>query len=106
MRRDTVAAFRARARATERMVDEAVAEVNAAQRAEWEERKAAARAERERLAALPAVPLDQIREAKYVKLRDGLGWHLLVKVNPKTVKVRKHGIDTTRPHNDVIETLA
>lgn len=88
--------------AAQKVLASAVAETNAAERARWETRRAAARAERERLAAMPAVPLEQIKTAKLVMLRDGLGWQALIRVNRNTVTVRKHGLDTRHAHDQVI----
>lgn len=82
-------------------MDAAVAAVAADERRVWEERKAAARAERARLAAIPAVPVDGIRGSRLVMLRDGI-WQRLVRVNDKTVTVEKFGLETRHKHADVI----
>jgi hypothetical protein len=78
---DTRTAYRARAAATERMVDEAVAAVKADQDAQFATAKATA-------AALNApVPFteDQYRAATIVRTK--LGWHRVVNVSAKSVTV-------------------
>ena len=82
MKKDTVSAYRARARATEQMVDQSVAQVKAERAADWAERKAAT------AAANTPVPFteDEYKAARIVRTK--LGWHLVVKVNAKSVNVQ------------------
>lgn len=82
MRRDTVTAYRRRARDTERMVDDAVAEVAAERAAEWtaaKERAAKARAARRQFTR------DDLVGAGFV--HDGVAWRKVVRLNAKTVSV-------------------
>ena len=81
MRRDTRTAFRARAAATERSVDAALAEVKAAKEAEAAER---AVTHAERAKPVPFTP-DELKAARAV--RDAYGWHKVARVNAKTVSV-------------------
>lgn len=81
MKRDTRSAYRARAAATERSIDEATEEV-----------KAAKEAERAKLAALFAewtkpVPFssNELHEARAIRTANG--WHKVVRVNRKSVSV-------------------
>jgi hypothetical protein len=81
MKRDTRTAYRARAAATERMVDEAVAAVKAEADARREAAKAAA--------AIRNTPVpftdDDYNAARLVRTK--LGWHKVAKVNAKSVSV-------------------
>jgi len=78
---DTRTAYRARAAATERMVDEAVASVKAERDAQFAASKSAA--------ALKNAPVpftdDQYQAATAVRTK--LGWYRVVKVNAKSVLV-------------------
>lgn len=80
-KRDTRTAYRARAAATERMVDEAVAAVKAERDAERQAAKAAT--------ALRNTPVpftdDEWATAQAVRTR--LGWHKVVRANAKSVTV-------------------
>ena len=82
MKRDTVSAYRSRARATEQLVDESVAAVKAEAAAKWAERKAEAAALNE------PVPFtdEQYRSARLVRTK--LGWHVVVRVSAKSVTVK------------------
>lgn len=82
MRRDTRAAYRARAAATERMVDEATAAV----RAEALERfRAAKEAAREREATRIRYTAADLKDA--VLVRTDIGWWRVIRVNGKSVTV-------------------
>lgn len=74
MKRDTRTAYRARAAATERSVDEALAEVHAAYNAKNAERNKPVPFTTEELQAARAV-------------RTSVGWHRVARVNTKTVSV-------------------
>jgi hypothetical protein len=79
-----VQAWRRRNAATERSVDAAVQEQQAERAAEWAELKATAVAQRATDEAnKPSV--DDIRAAAFV--RDSVGWHIVVRVNAKSVTV-------------------
>lgn len=77
-----VQAFRRRAAATERMVDAAVAEVKAEQRAKFD---AARAAHKEREANRRRFTRDEIVGAGFI--HDGHSWRKVVRVNAKTVSV-------------------
>ena len=81
MKRDTRTAYRARAAATERSVDAALAEVKAAKEAEWAE------ALRANLALTKPVPFtpEELKAARAI--RTSVGGHRVVKVNAKSVTV-------------------
>jgi hypothetical protein len=81
MKRDTVSAYRARARATEALVDSSVAAVKAQHAADFASRKAAAS---ERNAPV-AFSEDEYRKARAIRTR--LGWHKVVRVNAQSVTV-------------------
>lgn len=81
MKRDTRSAYRARAAATERSVDAAMAEAKAAKQAEIAT-KAAEIAERNK--PVPFTP-EELKAARAV--RTMYGWDRVVKVNAKTVTV-------------------
>ena len=74
-------AYRARAAATERMVDAAVAEVAAARTAEFEAARAAAAEQR------TPVPFSEEQYRAATAVRTKLGWRPVVKVNAKSVSV-------------------
>jgi hypothetical protein len=78
VKRDTRSAYRARAAATERSVDAALADVRAAKAAE----QAAVYAKR--TAPVPFTP-DELNAARAI--RTSVGWHRVVKVNAKSVTV-------------------
>lgn len=96
MKRDTRTAYRARAAATERMVDEAVAEVNA----ERDAQRAAAKA----ATAIRNTPIpftdDEYTAARAVRTK--LGWHKVVRVNAKSVSVESGYSWTDRIARDKI----
>ncbi|WP_350347227.1 hypothetical protein ABIQ69_11360 [Agromyces sp. G08B096] len=99
MKRDTRAAYRARAAATERRVDEAVAAVQA-------ERDAEHRAAREVAAAVEAARVrltrDDILGATHV--RTPYGWHKVARVNKTTVSVETAYSWTDRyPFDKILE---
>lgn len=77
-----MAAFRARTRAIERTVDDAVAAVKAHRDAEWDERAAVVAAERAARAPITATDL-----ADAVIIHDKYGWQKIIRVNTKTVTV-------------------
>lgn len=81
MKRDTRSAYRARAAATERSIDEAKAEVKAAQDADQAGR-AAAYAERTKPIPFTREELQAARA-----IRTAYGWHRVIRVNAKTVTV-------------------
>ncbi|WP_193510438.1 hypothetical protein [Cryobacterium sp. BB736] len=82
MKRDTVSAYRSRTRATEAMIDAAVAEVKAEADAAWQANKEAAKqAEQERV----KFTRDDIDGAAYV--RDRFGWHEVIRINKVTITV-------------------
>ncbi len=81
MSRDTKTAYRARAAATERMVDAAVAEVAAERTAEFEAARAATAARR------ATVPFTEEQYQAATAIRTKLGWRPVVKVSAKSVSV-------------------
>lgn len=81
MKRDTRTAYRARAAATERSVDQAVAEVEAAKEAKLEA-NAAAYAERNKF-----VPYNSDELYRARAIRTEMGWHKVARVNKKSVSV-------------------
>jgi hypothetical protein len=81
MNRDTRTAYRARAAATERSVDAAIAEVEATEAAEAEAR-AAENAKRN--APVPFTA-EELAAARVVRTR--FGWARLIRVNAKTVTI-------------------
>jgi hypothetical protein len=82
MKRDTRSAFRARAAATERQIDQAVESERAERRAEWEARKAAHAANE---SSRHRYTRDELDGVQGVRTADG--WHPVVRVNAKTVTV-------------------
>ena len=98
MKRDTVSAYRSRARATEQLVDESVAAVKAEASAKWAERKAESATRNE------PVPFtdEQYRAARLV--RTLLGWHIVVRVSAKSVTVKTgHSWDDRIQRSKIIE---
>lgn len=97
MKRDTRSAYRARTAATERSIDEAKAEVKAAEDAEQAER-AAAYAERTK-----PVPFtfDELKAARAVRTR--YGWHRVIRVNTTTVTVNGDFGDYRVPEKNILE---
>ena len=81
MKRDTRSAYRARAAATERSIDAALAELQAAEAAEAAER---ARVHAERTKPVPFTPTE-LKSARAV--RTVSGWYKVVRVNAKSVSV-------------------
>lgn len=81
MKRDTRSAYRARAAATERSVDEALAEVRAAKEKEWAD---SIRAHCALTKPAPFSP-EELKAARAI--RTDVGWHKVVRVNPKSVTV-------------------
>lgn len=81
MKRDTRSAYRARAAATERSIDEAAAEVKAAKEVE-SAKLAAIYAERNKF-----VPYDSNELHAARAIRTTGGWHKVVRVNRKSVSV-------------------
>lgn len=81
MKRDTRSAYQARAAATERSIDAAIAERKAAEEAE-----AAKRAARfaERTGAVPFTR-EELETARAV--RTVYGWHRVIRVNPKSITI-------------------
>ena len=82
MKRDTRTAYRARAAATERSIDAALAEVNTDKHAEAR-RLAAEYAARIR-PPQPFTP-EELKVARAI--RTAVGWHRVIKVNAKSVTV-------------------
>lgn len=100
MIRDTRTAYRARAAATERSIDAALAEVKVAREAaEAEARAAYAR----RNAPVPFTP-EQLAAARVV--RTVYGWERLVRVNAKTVTVAGDFGDYRTPITAILEVRA
>lgn len=81
MKRDTRTAYRARAAATERSVDAAMAEIHAAYTATSEEWAA----EYARRTAPIPFTVEDLKEARVI--RTAVGWHKIVRVNAKSVTV-------------------
>lgn len=81
MNRDTRTAYRARAAATERMVDDSVATVKAAEAERWSAASAAT-AERNKPVAFTD---DEYKAARAVRTK--LGWRKVVRVSAKSVAV-------------------
>ena len=82
MKRDTRTAYRARAAATERSVDAALADVKAQQEAERAEAQAAWS---KRYAPVPFTA-EELKAARTI--RTALGLHAVVRVNAKSVTVK------------------
>jgi len=81
MKRDTRTAYRARAAATERSIDEALAE----SKAEWESTQAANQAAYKLKFAPVPFSADELAAARVI--RTDAGWHKVVRVNAKSVTV-------------------
>ena len=79
---DTHTAYRARAAATERMVDQAVAEVTAERDAKF-----AANAEAAKVRNAP-VPFTEAEYLAAKVIRTRLGWYEVIRVNAKSVTVK------------------
>lgn len=99
MKRDTRSAYRARAAATERSIDHAVAEGKAVKAAEAAQ-NAAAYAERTK--PVPFTP-EQLKAARAV--RTMYGWHRVIRVNTTTVTVNGDFGDYRVPEKNILEVL-
>ena len=96
-----VQAYRRRAADTERMVDQAVADVKADRAADMAARKEAADVERNRIHALP--PIDPARMVPGAIVGDRFGRvGEVVRVNRKTVSVRAGAYESRLNLDDVI----
>lgn len=96
-----VQAYRRRALDTERMVDQAVADVKAEQAAEFAAAREARRKIRAELEAMPTVNPELIVPGVIVRTRgDGLG--AVVKVNRKTVDVIVAGFPARWPLDSIV----
>jgi hypothetical protein len=82
MKRDTVSAYRSRARATEQMVDQSVAAIKAEGDEKWAASKAAVAAQNASLAFTE----EQYKAARVIRTR--LGWYEVVRVSAKSVTVK------------------
>ena len=100
MKRDTRTAYRARAAATERSIDQAKAEVKAAEDAEQAER-AAAYAERTKPVPFTREELQAARA-----IRTAYGWHRVIRVNTTTVTVVGDFGDYRVPEKNILEVRA
>ena len=100
MRRDTRSAYRARAAATERSIDDAMSEVKAA--LTTAELKAAADYAK-RTKPVPFTP-DELKAARAV--RTMYGWHRVIRVNAKTVTVNGDFGDYRVPKKSILEVRA
>lgn len=100
MKRDTRSAYRARAAATERSIDQAKAAVKAEQEAE-QAKRAAQYAERTK-----AVPFtyEDLRAARAI--RTAYGWHRVIRVNTTTVTVNGDFGDYRVPEKNILEVRA
>jgi hypothetical protein len=101
MSRDTRTAYRARAAATERSIDAALAEVKAAKTVQ--DREAAA----EYAARIsPAIPFtdEELKAARVVRTR--YGWNRVIRVNTKTVTVSGDFGDHRIPTTTILEVRA
>jgi hypothetical protein len=99
MKRYTRSAYRARAAATERSLDHAVAETKATKDAE-DAQNAAAYAERTK--PVPFTP-EQLKAARAV--RTMYGWHRVIRVNTTTVTVNGDFGDYRVPEKNILEVL-
>ncbi|WP_457948281.1 hypothetical protein ACTAQI_20230 [Pseudarthrobacter sp. alpha12b] len=100
MKKDTRTAYRARAAATERSVDAAIAKVKELQDAEQAERSAAYA---ERNKAVPFSP-EELKAARAV--RTHYGWDRVVRVNAKSVTVVGDFGDYRVPVSNILEVRA
>ena len=82
MRRDTMSAFRARERAFEQKITDAVDALAAERKRELEERRAATKAAH----ALIPFTEEELQAAAFIRDARGI-WHRVVKVNAKSVTV-------------------
>jgi hypothetical protein len=101
MKRDTRSAYRARAAATERMVDESAATVKAEQAAKLQSAKERAAAQRAVLEATPTVDPATITPGMWVLNRKGSAGEVL-KVNRTTVAVSYMGFESRWPLDSII----
>ena len=97
MKRDTRSAYRARAAATERSIDAAVAERKATEAKEQAE-LAAAHAERTKPAPFTR---DELLAARVA--RTAYGWHRIIRVNAKTVTISGDFGDYRVPDKNILE---
>ncbi|GAP53727.1 hypothetical protein AHiyo6_02920 [Arthrobacter sp. Hiyo6] len=97
MKRDTRSAYRARAAATERSIDEAKDAVKAEQAAE-QAKRAAEHAERTK-----PVPFtrEELHTARAV--RTDYGWHRVIRVNTTTITVNGDFGDYRVPEKNILE---
>jgi len=100
MKRDTRTAYRARASATERSIDQAMAEVKEAQEAEQAELSARYAA---KTAPVPFTP-GQLATARAA--RTIYGWHRIIRVNTKSVTVSGDFGDHRIPTTTILEVRA
>jgi len=100
MKRDTRSAYRARAAATERSIDEAKAQVKAEQDAEQAKRSAEYA---ERTKPVPFTE-DELKVARIVRTK--YGWHRVLRVNVKTVKIHTEFGEQLIPKTTVVEARA
>ena len=100
MKRDTRSAYRARAAATERSIDAAKAEVQAAKEAE-DAKNAAAYAERTKPVPFTREELETARAVRTL-----YGWHRVIRVNAKTVTVNGDFGDYRVPEKNILEVRA
>jgi len=100
MKRDTRSAYRARAAATERSIDQAIAAVKAEQDAEQAER-AAQYAERTKAVPFTREELQAARAA-----RTWYGWHRVIRVNTTTVTLNGDFGDCRVPTKNILEVRA
>ncbi|QOT15905.1 hypothetical protein [Paenarthrobacter sp. YJN-5] len=97
MKRDTRSAYRARAAATERSIDQGLAEAKAAQEAETA-RQAEEYAQRTK--PVPFTP-EELKVARAV--RTHYGWHRVIRVNSATVTVSGDFGDYRVPSKTILE---
>ena len=101
MKRDTVSAYRSRARATEQMVDQSVSAMKAERAEKWAASKAAVAAQN---APVPFTE-EQYKAARVI--RTHLGWYEVVRVNAKSVTVRTpHSWDDRVLRSRILEVRA
>ena len=100
MKRDTRSAYRARTAATERSIDEALAEVKAAKEAAEAEARAAYAL---RTAPVPFTP-EELRAARVIRTRSG--WAQILRVNAKTVTIAGAFGDDRIPVASILEVRA
>jgi len=100
MKRDTRSAYRARAAATERSIDEAKAQVKADRDAEQAKRSAEYA---ERTKPVPFAP-EELRAARAV--RTSYGWQRVLRVNAMTVTILGDFGEYRIPQTTVLEVKA